>query len=252
MLKINSANSIYKKCITCDNQVLIRVYSHPDHPEYNQPTIKYKKRIACSRECHKKWQLSMSWEDRVGQDFADEFRKKMSELSSNNNPSTFPGVAEKISKSLKEYIVQNPGIRAGENNGFFGKKHSEETIEHWKTTKAGKWAYTREQKEKQTKNTPKKDKHHNWHGGISNGEYGLEFNKELKEQLKSSYKHRCQLCDATDVDLDVHHIDYNKANNNTSNLIPLCKQCHGKTNYNRTYWQDLLTKIKNTHIIDNK
>lgn len=252
MFKINSSNSIYKKCVSCDNQVLIKVYSHPNHPEYKQPISAYKKRIACSRECHKNWQLSITWEDRVGQEFANEFRKKMSMLSSDNNPSTFPGVAEKISNSLKDYLSKHPEARLGENNGFFGRKHTDKTIMHWKNTKAGKCSYTPEQKEKQTKNTPKKDKHHNWHGGISNGEYGLEFNKELKENLKNLYNHVCQLCNSTDVELDIHHIDYNKNNNNMINLVPLCKKCHGKTNFNREKWKKLLTENKNRSNINAK
>lgn len=36
--------------------------------------------------------------------------------------------------------------------------------------------------------------------------------------------------------LVVHHIDYDKKNNNHNNLITLCSICHGKTNGNRKYW----------------
>jgi hypothetical protein len=166
----------------------------------------------------------------------------MSVLSSTNNPSTFLGVAEKISKSLKKYLAENPNSRIGENNPFFGKKHNIETIEKWRESKRGKWAYNQEQKEKQSYNTPKKENHPNWQGGISNGDYGLEFNKQLKGTIKNIYNNMCQICNTTTDQLDIHHIDYNKKNNLIENLIPLCKQCHGKTNYNREVWKEILTK----------
>ena len=37
--------------------------------------------------------------------------------------------------------------------------------------------------------------------------------------------------------LQVHHIDYNKKNNNESNLISLCNGCHGKTDWGRNEWR---------------
>ena len=40
-----------------------------------------------------------------------------------------------------------------------------------------------------------------------------------------------------------HHIDYNKDNLDESNLILLCKKCHGKTNHNhRDKWIELFTE----------
>lgn len=230
-----------KNCINpqCKNVIQIRIIGDMDSDDYNLPVPTDRRKLACSRECHKHWQKSISWEERVGEEFANKFRMKMQHLSSTNNPSTFPGVAEKISKGLKEYLSKNPQVRKGKNNGFFGCKHSEETKEYLRKSKQGKWSYNQEQKQKQSQNTPKKEKHHNWLGGISNGEYGLEFNKGLKEDIKKKFDNTCQLCNAITATLDVHHIDYDKGNNIDSNLIPLCKICHGKTNYNRNYWQKL-------------
>jgi len=218
---------------------LIKVYKHTDHPQYNQPTITYKRKIACSRECHRQWQLSIPWEDRIGKTRAGEIRKVRSDLFKIDNPSTRPGVADKISDSMKRFCAENPTSRLGKNNGFYGKHHSEETKQKLQESKIGKWSYNLEQKERQKKNTPKKENHPNWQGGIANGEYGPEFTQELKERIKKLYNHACQLCNITNVDLDVHHIDYNKTNNSKKNLIPLCKICHGKTNYNRKKWQEI-------------
>ena len=41
----------------------------------------------------------------------------------------------------------------------------------------------------------------------------------------------------------LHHIDYNKFNNNEDNLVSLCDICHGKTNYNREKWIKIFKNI---------
>ena len=38
--------------------------------------------------------------------------------------------------------------------------------------------------------------------------------------------------------LHVHHIDYDKKNNNENNLISLCCSCHAQTNFKREDWQE--------------
>lgn len=80
----------------------------------------------------------------------------------------------------------------------------------------------------------------NWQGGKSFEPYGIKFNNELKEQVRQRDSYTCQECNKTQEKLgrklDVHHIDYNKKNNNLNNLICLCHSCHMKTNYNREDW----------------
>lgn len=79
-----------------------------------------------------------------------------------------------------------------------------------------------------------------WKGGKSFEEYGIMFNKKLKEIVRSRDEYKCQECGYTEkqlgYNLSVHHIDYNKKNNVVSNLISLCKSCHSKTNFNRIEW----------------
>jgi hypothetical protein len=244
---------ILKDCANplCNKQIQIKMIGDDTNKDYGQPIVKHRKKKTCSVTCQIAWQSSISWEERVGIEFATEFRQKMSILSSENNPSTFPGVADKISTSLKKYLMENP--RVGEANPFYGKNHTAETIQHWKDTKSGKTSYNQEQQLKQLKNTPKKENHPNWMGGISNGEYGPGFNKSLKQFIKEDYKYTCQICKIETQILDIHHIDYNKSNNDISNLIPLCKKCHGLTNFNRDKWRNTLTEIvKNDKIKINK
>lgn len=74
-------------------------------------------------------------------------------------------------------------------------------------------------------------KHHNWKGG-----------KSLLRKIRKRDEHRCQLCfkhqnelrnqNNKSYKLIVHHINLNKNNNNSDNLISLRRECHLKIYYN--------------------
>jgi hypothetical protein len=86
-----------------------------------------------------------------------------------------------------------------------------------------------------------------WLGGISFLPYGYEFNKSLKLNIKTRDNFRCKRCgfDGNAIRLSkeknqvltVHHIDYNKQNNKTNNLITLCNKCNSEVNKDREYWK---------------
>jgi hypothetical protein len=57
--------------------------------------------------------------------------------------------------------------------------------------------------------------------------YGGKFTEELKYEIRKRDAWICQLCGKT-RSADVHHIDWDKMNNNTDNLIVLCRGCHSK------------------------
>ena len=85
----------------------------------------------------------------------------------------------------------------------------------------------------------------NYLHGLSNKPYPIEF-KRIRNFIRLRDEFKCQLCQMTeqehyliyDLSLDVHHIDYDKQNNKSINLISLCKPCHVRTNYNREYWKE--------------
>lgn len=86
------------------------------------------------------------------------------------------------------------------------------------------------------------EKNANWKGGISTDPgYSDEFNGELKEQIRSRDDYICQACGMTEVEsvdrhgrvLGIHHIDYDKTNNEENNLITLCVRCNSLANTNR-------------------
>lgn len=86
------------------------------------------------------------------------------------------------------------------------------------------------------------ENHHCWKGGKSFEPYTPEFNEKLKEQIRKRDCYKCQECLRDDIQLHIHHIDYDKANNNPNNLISLCLSCHAKTGFNRGDWVGYFTK----------
>ena len=85
-----------------------------------------------------------------------------------------------------------------------------------------------------------------WYGGTSFEPYGLEFNERLREKIRLRDGYCCQICELPEMfditSLSIHHINYDKRNNNPTNLISLCAGCHQKTNNNRSHWTKLLKR----------
>lgn len=78
----------------------------------------------------------------------------------------------------------------------------------------------------------------------SNGGY-KDFTYNLRDSIRARDNYCCNECGYTNEEslvfigrsLPVHHIDYDKANSVTTNLITLCDSCHSRTNIDRKYWQ---------------
>lgn len=91
---------------------------------------------------------------------------------------------------------------------------------------------------------------HRWAGGISNGEYCNKFNENLKNRVRAFFGNKCFLCgkpqDENGRNLSVHHVNYDKnacCDNSRVMFVPLCQECHGKTNNDREYWEDYFEQI---------
>lgn len=86
------------------------------------------------------------------------------------------------------------------------------------------------------------DKNPAWLGGKSFEPYGPEFNKRKKREIKTRDNFTCQLCgdlilnNSKNKFLTIHHIDYNKLNNQDNNLITLCNFCNSSVNTSRDKW----------------
>lgn len=81
-----------------------------------------------------------------------------------------------------------------------------------------------------------------WKGGKSFEPYTREWNKILKNKIKTRDNNKCFICGSFNR-LQVHHIDYDKANCSDKNLITLCISCHMKTNYRRENWKQYFKNI---------
>lgn len=88
------------------------------------------------------------------------------------------------------------------------------------------------------------EKNIRWRGGLSFLPYPTSWKEALKKTIRERDNRKCQICgddQRKDFKLDVHHIDYDKNNIATNNLITLCRTCHIRTNNNREYWKTKLT-----------
>ena len=89
---------------------------------------------------------------------------------------------------------------------------------------------------------------HTWRGGLSFEPYGIEFNKQLKKQIRTRDNYRCQQCFREESELrtksnkpytlHIHHINFDKKDNRSTNLISLCGNCHSQTIFNRENWTE--------------
>lgn len=160
-----------------------------------------------------------------GKNVSEEIKRKISEgrikrkeiIGYLNSPET----RKKLSKIHKEL---------GVGKWMLGRKHSEETKRKIRISNKGRHSG---------------EKSNWWQGGISNSPYASDWTDTLKRAIRERDNYVCRICNTLQGNraFDVHHIDYNKQNNDPSNLITLCRKCHIKTNSNRDYWIGLFKDL---------
>lgn len=80
-----------------------------------------------------------------------------------------------------------------------------------------------------------------WQGGMCRFPYPFAFNNTLKESIRKRDNYTCQVCHKRGN--TVHHIDYNKKNIKTTNLITTCRKHNSSANHNRDYWYAYFTYL---------
>ena len=82
------------------------------------------------------------------------------------------------------------------------------------------------------------DKNPNWRGGIKFNPYGSNWTETLRKAIRQRDNYQCRCCGKRQQrpKLDVHHINYDRTNNDPLNLVALCKSCHARTNFSRKLW----------------
>ena len=133
---------------------------------------------------------------------------------------------------------------------YSGGKHSETTRKKQSDAIKKKW------QDQEHRNKKIKENHWNWQGGIGSAPYSIDFDELLKESIRIRDNYRCQCCNKHQSELigflkklDIHHIDYDKLNANSENLISICRSCHIKTNYHKEHWKTFFQKKLEGNII---
>ena len=183
-----------------------------------------------------------------GRKHSKETKIKMSESKKGHKHSE--ETKRKISESQKGKIIseESKSKMREAHKGLPGHKHTEESKRKISEAITGR-KHTKEAREKMSAWQQGKN-HPNWKGGISYEPYCIKFTWKLKEQIREKYNRKCFLCNKTEKEsknkLSIHHVDYNKnqgCEEHDWKLIPLCGSCHSKTNYNRNYWENLITDV---------
>ncbi len=85
------------------------------------------------------------------------------------------------------------------------------------------------------------ENHYMWRGGVSFLPYPSVFNERLKKAIRERDDYKCAICG--EWGNHVHHIDADKQNCVSTNLVTLCGKCHPKTQHNRYYWEGRLSNV---------
>lgn len=102
------------------------------------------------------------------------------------------------------------------------------------------------------------ENNHMWNGGSSFEPYCPKFNEAFKESIREAFGRVCFLCPTTEVEngrkLSVHHVNYNKdclCDDSVCEFVPLCIQCHAKTNGDRDYWEaHIMTNLRHGDFVN--
>lgn len=215
---------------------------------HNRPhTEEVKRKIRESQQAWRRtgeYQLFLERQHERGKKSLTQFKK--GHLTSENT-------RKKISDAVKK--LWNDG------KYVMTKEHHDKIISTQIGKKRKSWGHHSEETKKKASERMKKnpirmlgDKHPGWRGGISFEPYGMEFNKRLKMAIKERDGSICIECGISGNKrrICVHHIDYNKRNNDSMNLISLCEVCHSKTNWRIEDWRKYYSNKVNRLFLNNE
>ena len=156
---------------------------------------------------------------------------------------TRQNAAQKGWRHSEETLRKMRVAKRGERHPMYGKHHSIATLVKMSEAHKGK----RHSIETLTKISTAQcgSNNSNWRGGLSFAPYPVDWNNSLREAIRKRDNYTCVLCGEFQNGRrhPVHHIDYDKQNLCSENLITLCTGCHRKTNFNREYWKSLFKTL---------
>jgi len=144
-----------------------------------------------------------------------ERRKYLSELASQRTGKKNPFFGKTHSEKTRGKISEFAKHRTGDKNAFHGRKHSLETRLKISAARGG-----------------------DGKSFIPKRGYPEEWTVELRASIRDREGYRCLMCgkEQGKRKLSVHHVDYDRWNNDEGNLVALCIACHCKTNVRRKAW----------------
>lgn len=166
-----------------------------------------------------------------GKHLSEETRRKLSESHKGEKSHLY---GKHHSKEIREKLKI---AQQGEKSSRWGKHHTEEAIE-----KIRKWNKGKILSEDHKRKIGEANRLNNY---PSDYEYSKNFTRSLTNIIRERDNYKCHLCLKLETNkrFCVHHIDYNKKNSQSKNLILLCNSCHTKTNFNREYYRDLFEDL---------
>jgi hypothetical protein len=163
------------------------------------------------------WNKGLHWTDEIKKKISKKMKGKHWKLSHK----------KKFSEEHKRKISE-AGRGRSSPKGMLGKRHSETTKKRMREHARMKGMFG--------------ENHPTWQGGKSFEPYSVDWTEDLKRAIRKRDEYVCQVC-GKEPSIVIHHIDYDKKNNNPNNLITLCNSCHSKTNHNRKKWLNYFKKI---------
>lgn len=148
---------------------------------------------------------------------------------------------KKMSEKLKGENHPFYGKR-GKESAFYGKKHSEETKNKMKESYRSNSPDIIEKNRKSHLG----EKNPAWNGGSSKFPYAPDWGPKVKQKVFERDGFVCKNpdCRGENESLVPHHINYDKTNCDSTNLITLCKSCNGRANKDRKKWQRIYEEKK--------
>lgn len=229
-----NAQNLKKNCLVCEKEFTIAP---------SQSSRKY-----CSKICydtvrdgikHSKETKKKISEAHKGKKHSEETKRKLSEVNKGKiSPMEGKTHSEDARRKMSEAREGKPGWNKG---GKLSEEHKKKMSERMKGIKPkcstkGLIPWNKGKKHLSGEKNP------NWQGGKSFELYTIDWTETLRRSIRERDKYTCRMCGMpqSDTAYCIHHIDYNKNNNNPNNLTTLCRSCHTKTNFNREYWQGFL------------
>lgn len=194
--------------------------------------VKVKRNNFCSRECYSKSLIGHTFNKGIIR--SEEFKKKQSELHKGKKQ-TAEAKRKQIEAQKGKKCSEETKQKISESNK--GKKISDIAKQKMSIAKQGRYIG---------------EANPNWNGGTSFEFYPKEF-KQIRNYILERDNYTCQNINCLNTKkLHVHHIDYDKKNNNIENLVALCNECHGQTvgRNNRDFWIEYYQNIMIDRIVE--